>query len=293
MHHNHTENGNKGEMGSEHNSGSNEQPSKYRKIVPAVMADSYDDLEEKIARVKGLVERVQIDIMDGRFVDAMSWPYRKLAGMHGNAATHHADDDISGTATEKPENLDRNFIEIMKEVKGMPCWEDFDFEIDLMVANPAKAVEQWSSAGATRVILHLRENNTSDISAAIDIAANRGIEVSIAILPLSLSAIVHDFIFSKKTAHISGIQCMGIDRVGHQRQSFDPHVIELLKELRTEIDSLGDERSMTLSVDGGVSFETAGDLFDAGADYLVAGSAVYDADSVIQALDRFADISGE
>lgn len=249
-------------------------PAKYKKIVPAVMAINFDDLEEKISRVKGLVERVQIDVMDGRFTDSVSWPYKKRAGMHSDQ-----DGDI----------LDHNFRDIQKEVRGMPCWEDMDFEVDLMVSNPAKAVEEWASAGATRVILHLREDNTADIREAIDVAEKRGIAISVAILPLSLSAIIHDFIFDKESSRITGIQCMGIDKVGFQRQPFNLHVIELLKELKTEIGEL----AMTLSVDGGVSFETAGDLFDAGADYLVAGSAVYDADSAIQSLDHLADISGE
>ncbi len=247
---------------------------KYKKIVPAVMAKDFADLEEKITRVKDLVERVQIDVMDGRFTDSVSWPYKHHLGMHSSSTS-----DV----------LDQNFRDIQKEVRGMPCWEDLDFEVDLMVSNPAEAVEEWASAGATRVILHLREDNTADIRDAIDIAEKRGIAVSVAILPLSLSAIIHDFIFDKEKARITGIQCMGIDKVGFQRQEFNPHVLELLRELKTEIGDL----PMTLSVDGGVSFETAGDLFDAGADYLVAGSAVYDADSVIQALDHFADISGE
>ncbi len=247
----------------------------YKRIVPAVMASDFADLEEKIERVKGLVERVQIDVMDGRFTDSISWPYKHRAGMHSS-------DDIDA-------NLERNFIEMKNEVKGLPCWEDFDFEVDLMVQNPARAVEHWASIGVSRVILHLREDNTSEIQEAISVAEKRGVAISVAILPLPLSAIVHDFIFEKEKARITGIQCMGIDKVGFQRQEFDPQVIELLKELRTEIGDL----TMTLSVDGGVSFDTAGSLFDAGADYLVAGSAIYDADSVHQALDHFAEISGE
>ncbi len=276
---------------------SNQKFQPYKKIVPAVMASDFADLEEKIERVRGLVERVQIDVMDGRFTDSVSWPYKRHAGMHSKGDAAKGD---------KNDNLDKNFRDIQKEVRGMPCWEDFDFEVDLMVSDPAEAVEEWASAGATRIILHLREDNTSDIREAIDIAARRGLLVSVAILPIPLSAIIHDFIFDKEVTRITGIQCMGIDKVGFQRQPFNPGVISLLNELRTEIDSLvdaplsgeqGDRQEtavpMTLSVDGGVSFDTAGDLFEAGADYLVAGSAVYDADSVHQALDRFADISGE
>jgi ribulose-phosphate 3-epimerase len=249
----------------------------YKRIVPAVMASDFADLEEKIERVKGLVERVQIDVMDGRFTDSVSWPYKHRAGMHSS-------DDTEA-------NLEKNFIEMKNEVKGLPCWEDFDFEVDLMVLNPAKAVEHWASIGVSCVILHLRDNNMDEVSAAIDVAESRGVNISVAILPEPLSPVLHDFIFGKEKGRITGIQCMGIDHVGHQREPFDVHDLILLQALRTEIDE--NNLDLVLSVDGGVSFKTAPSLFDAGADYLVAGSAIYDADSVHQALDHFADISGE
>ncbi len=258
-----------------------EKFSPYARIVPAVMASSFADLEEKITRVKGLVKRVQIDVMDGRFTDSISWPFKHRPGMHSDASGSGASD-----------SLDANFRDMQKEVRGLPCWEDFDFEVDLMVSNPAKAVEEWSSIGVSRVILHLREDNVQDIRVAMDVAKVRGVDVSVAVLPGPLPEALHDFIFSRaEPGEISGIQCMGIARVGHQREPFDARVLESLSALRSEIDSKA--LDVSLSVDGGVSFKTAASLFDAGADYLVAGSAIYDADSVHQALDFFADISGE
>ena len=45
-------------------------------ILPAIMPESYADLEDKARRVAGLVHYAQIDIMDGNFVPSMSWPYK-------------------------------------------------------------------------------------------------------------------------------------------------------------------------------------------------------------------------
>lgn len=243
----------------------------YEKIVPAVMASSFADAEEKISRVSGLVKWVQIDTMDGKFTDSISWPYIRRNGA-------------------QPE-FDENFMSIVNEADGLPNWEEFDFEVDLMVSDPKTAAEHWASAGATRVIFHIHDN-IEIIREAIDAATARGLQISIAVLPqaLPLASEVSDFIW-EIAPKLSGIQCMGIDHIGHQHEKFNPATIDMVRMFRKEIDARG--LAIELSVDGGVSFETAGKLFEAGASYLVAGSAVYGADSVIQALDHFAEISGE
>ena len=39
-------------------------------IIPAIMPDSFFDLEKKAAQVRSLVPLVQVDIMDGKFVNS-------------------------------------------------------------------------------------------------------------------------------------------------------------------------------------------------------------------------------
>lgn len=250
----------------------------YQKIVPAIMPVDFADMKEKAGLVKGVVQKVQIDVMDGRFVESVSWPFKK----HGN---------IAGASGMNSVNLDQEFRHIQSQDAGLPFWEDLDYEIDLMVSNLPKAVEEWSATGASRVILHLREENMLDVKVAMDVAVERGLDISVAVLPKPLSQALHDFIFENESMRISGIQCMGIDHVGFQHEHFNVYTIDLLKSLRAEIDVR--KLPIKLSVDGGVSFDNAGVLFDAGADYLVSGSGVYDAKSPRQALDYFADITGE
>lgn len=43
-----------------------------KEIIPAILTDSVEDLQEKLRRVEGIVSEVQIDIMDGRFVKNVS-----------------------------------------------------------------------------------------------------------------------------------------------------------------------------------------------------------------------------
>jgi ribulose-phosphate 3-epimerase len=101
-------------------------------IIPAVMPSSYDDLEDKLAAVAPHVKLVQIDIMDGVFVRSKSWPY------------------LGDTAS---------FEALLHEDAGMPFWEKLDFEVDLMVTHPETVIDDWITAGASRIIIHVESTN--------------------------------------------------------------------------------------------------------------------------------------
>ncbi len=51
-------------------------------IIPAILSSTREDYEKKIRAVEGLVERVQVDVMDGRFVPNKTVPLDKLTGIH-------------------------------------------------------------------------------------------------------------------------------------------------------------------------------------------------------------------
>jgi ribulose-phosphate 3-epimerase len=77
---------------------------------------------------------------------------------------------------------------------------------------------------------------------------------------------------------IQFIQLMGIDNVGFQHQAFDEKVLGKIKEVRIKFPGL------PISIDGGVSLETAPELIAAGADRLVVGSAIFNAENPIEAI---------
>jgi ribulose-phosphate 3-epimerase len=60
---------------------------------------------------------------------------------------------------------------------------------------------------------------------------------------------------------------------GFGGQSFIPHSIEKIKQLRKMIDDAG--LKVKIEVDGGVTLDNAKQIVDAGADVLVAGNAVF------------------
>lgn len=218
-------------------------------IIPAILPKDYAELEEKIELIKGIAPMVQIDICDGKFVPQAGWPYKKQ---------------------------DNNFDAILKEEKGMPYWEDVDFEIDLMMADPEQEVEHWLTTGAKRIIIHLESTKNMDrIIGELQGLVEIGIAIGLDTPVDDIAPFIHD---------IDVVQCMGIKRIGFQGEPFDERVLEKVRELKARFP----ER--LVSVDGGVNMETAEQLREAGADRLIVGSAIFASENVVQALDELAGV---
>ncbi len=214
-------------------------------IIPAILPKDYAELEEKIELIMGVAPMVQIDICDGKFVPQAGWPYKKQ---------------------------DNNFDAILKEEKGMPYWEDVDFEVDLMVADPEQEVEHWLTAGAKRIIVHFESTKNMDrIIGELQGLCEIGIAIGLDTPVDDIAPFIHD---------IDVVQCMGIRRIGFQGEPFDERVLEKIREIKTRFP----ER--LVSVDGGVNLETAEQLREAGADRLIVGSAIFASENVVQALDE-------
>jgi ribulose-phosphate 3-epimerase len=168
---------------------------------------------------------------------------------------------------------DDNFEKIVNEENGLPGWEDLNFEIDLMADDPADKIENWVQAGATRIILHAECKG--DLDKAIADLSER-VEIGLALnesTPIETVA--------KYRERIQFVQLMGIDNIGFQHQSFDDKVIGRVREAALKYPGL------PISVDGGVSLENAQALIDAGATRLVVGSAIFNAENPIDAVEKF------
>ena len=75
---------------------------------------------------------------------------------------------------------------------------------------------------------------------------------------------------------------------GFGGQSFIPHTLTKIKQLKQLIVESGSEA--LIEVDGGVNLETAPLIAEAGADVLVAGNAVFKAESPISVIDRLVNL---
>jgi ribulose-phosphate 3-epimerase len=224
-------------------------------IIPAIMPKDLTDLEQTLKRVVGLVPIVQLDVMDGKFVPPKSWPYTT----HG----------------------EKEFKEIVKESAGLPFWQEVDFEIDLMVEKPEEVIEQWIQAGARRLVIHMESTkNLQNIIRDIAVKVRTGDQLEIGAIELGLALGTQTPIetVAPYTKDIDFVQLMGIERVGYQGEAFSEQTIDRVRALREAYPEL------IVSIDGGVSRDTAPLLIRAGAHRLVSGSAVFHSDDIQEAI---------
>jgi len=238
-------------------------------IIPAILPKSFDELQEKMELVTGYVPLVQVDVLDGVFLQNKTWPYIK-GGANGES--------------------NPDFAQILKEEGGFPLWEELDFEVDLMVSNPENVIQDWITAGAKRLIVHLESFGQNVDAVKLFEKIKKSLPVKESILYTEIGVAIAPDTSDEKLDmlldHVDFVQFMGIEKVGFQRQPFDERVIQKIIRLRSA------RPNVTISVDGGVSLETAPKLVAAGANRLVIGSAIFESDDVAVTIEKFFQITG-
>jgi len=217
-------------------------------IIPAILPASWRDLEEHCQLLRGVVRHVQIDVVDGHFAKHKTWPYRD----------------------------GETFKKIVEEEHGLPFWEELDFEFDLMVGDPAAVVGDYARAGASRIIVHAAAQSAeAAVQKLVDLNGDSGAwSVGIGV---ALNAHAQPEDLEKFEEQYDFVQVMGIERIGRQGEPLSQQALYLLERLRHRYPKL------PLQVDGGVRLENARRLIAAGAQSLVAGSALFEADDVGEA----------
>jgi ribulose-phosphate 3-epimerase len=226
-------------------------------IIPAVMPTDTTDLQSKLAQVVGHAPVVQIDIMDGKFVKNVSWPY-----------------------TEDEEY----FQNILNEDEGLPYWDQFDFEVDLMVVRPEEVINNWITAGVRRIVVH--QESTDNLEKILTDFRERFpkseqldvFDCEIGIAQNIDTPIESVFPF---LGRVDFVQLMGIATIGEQGNPFDERVLDKIRALRER------DPKIIISIDGGVSLETASELIAAGANRLVVGSAIFKSEDIAATIKEF------
>lgn len=138
--------------------------------------------------------------------------------------------------------------------------------VHLMITDPAKYASAFVEAGAARISFH--PEVTSDPSRAIETIRAAGAGAGIAVHPdVGLEA-------ARRYLQELEVVLMMTVRPGFGGQKFLEEVVPKIAEARSMVDSAGSDAN--IEVDGGVNMSTVERAVDAGADILVAGSAVFD-----------------
>ena len=163
---------------------------------------------------------------------------------------------------------------------GFPLMKTFKqhstkpLDVHLMIVHPEKYVERFCDAGAYSVGFHLEA--VEDPLPILDLIKAKGVRTCLTINP--------DIPAERLVPYLDKVDMVLIMSVfaGFGGQKFIPESLDKIRFIKSEITKRG--LSTLIEVDGGVSADNAATLFAAGADVLVAGSAVFGADSPTEAI---------
>ncbi|MDY3973047.1 ribulose-phosphate 3-epimerase [uncultured Veillonella sp.] len=150
------------------------------------------------------------------------------------------------------------------------------FDVHLMVTNPEAYVEEVAKLGAQYFTFHAEA--ATHMHRLVQQIKSAGMKSGVALNPSTPVAVLEDI-----AADLDMILIMSVNP-GFGGQSFIPHAVNKIKKARALFDYVK-RPDAVVEVDGGINPETAPLVRNAGAQILVAGSAVFNAD------DRAAMIS--
>ena len=130
-------------------------------VIPTIIAKDFQELQEKIKKVEPYVNWTHLDVMDGQFVDNITW--------------------------SNPADL-KNLETSLKS------------EVHLMVKNPEEVIDDWIESGVQRIIFHYESTDKhqeiiervkkAGLEVGIAINPETSIEILDSFLPISLILIM-------------------------------------------------------------------------------------------------------
>ena len=150
-------------------------------------------------------------------------------------------------------------LEYVKNLSQKPL------DVHLMITDPAKFIKEVRDSGAFMMNVHYEA--CIHLHRTIQQIKEAGMKAGVTLNPSSPISLLEDIINDVDMVLIMSVN------PGYGGQKFIEHTVEKVRELRALIDSTGSKA--LIEVDGGVNLETGARLIAAGADALVAGSAVF------------------
>ena len=149
-------------------------------------------------------------------------------------------------------------------------------DVHLMIVHPEKYVERFCDAGAWSVGFHLEA--VDDPLPILELIKAKGVRTCLTINP--------DIDVQRLVPFLNKVDMILLMSVfaGFGGQKFIPETMDKIRFIRQEIDRRG--LQTLIEIDGGVNTENAAALFAAGADALVAGSAVFGAKDPMEAIHK-------
>ena len=161
-------------------------------------------------------------------------------------------------------------------VKSIRKCTDMFLDVHLMVEKPVRYIEAFAGAGADMLSVHLEADHPTRIADALHAMEANGVKKAAALRPITSAKAVLPYLETLDMVLVMTVE------PGFGGQKFMESQLDTIREVRGLIDRY--HPACELEVDGGISPKTSPLVVEAGANVLVAGSAVYGARDIPAAI---------
>lgn len=156
----------------------------------------------------------------------------------------------------------------MPVIKSIRACSDRIFDVHLMIEEPGRYIGDFADAGADLITIHAE--SCKHLDRTIESIKERGLLAGVALNPgTPLSTI--EYVLPK----VDMVLIMTVNP-GFGGQKLIPYTVQKVRDIKKMIDAKG--LKTDIEVDGGINLENVAEVMDAGANIIVAGSAVFSGD---------------
>ena len=148
-------------------------------------------------------------------------------------------------------------------------------DVHLMIVDPEKYVARFADAGADIITFH--HEATKDTAATLKMIRDKGVRAAVSVKPGTPIEEIYPYLDLCDMVLVMTVE------PGYGGQELIPETLEKVRKLRAEIIKRG--LNLDIQVDGGINDKNAHEAIAAGANILVAGSAVFKAKDRKLAID--------
>lgn len=157
----------------------------------------------------------------------------------------------------------------MPVLKSIRSGTNLVCDVHLMITEPIRYVEDFANAGADLITIHLEA--CEDVDATIDKIRECGCKVGISIKPKTPVSAMEPYL-----EKVDMILIMSVEP-GFGGQKFIPESLEKIAQTKRMLDEKG--LDVDIQVDGGIYTHNVEEVLKAGANIIVAGSAIFNGDT--------------
>ncbi|MGN0342029.1 MAG: ribulose-phosphate 3-epimerase [Roseburia sp.] len=154
---------------------------------------------------------------------------------------------------------------VIKAIRG--CTERI-FDVHLMIEEPIRYIDDFADCGADLITVHAEA--CKHLDRTVEAIKEKGLLAGVALNPATPLSVI-EYILPK----VDMVLIMTVNP-GFGGQKLIPYTIDKVRDCKRLIESKG--LKTDIEVDGGINLDNVGTVMDAGANIIVAGSAVFRGD---------------